>query len=59
MEYKNHYVCSSLKAVLLCTDEVWLYLDVITDVRSRAVIGRSMPPQVTAQLTCDALLMSL
>ncbi|WP_411511981.1 IS3 family transposase [Escherichia coli] len=40
----------------LRTDEGWLYLAVVIDLWSRAVIGWSMSPRMTAQLACDALL---
>ncbi|WP_097514153.1 IS3-like element ISEc16 family transposase [Escherichia coli] len=43
----------------LRTDEGWLYLAVIIDLWSRAVIGWSMSPRMTAQLACDALQMAL
>jgi putative transposase len=43
----------------LRTDEGWLYLAVVIDLWSRAVIGWSMSPRMTAQLTCDALQMAL
>ncbi|MEN4711831.1 IS3 family transposase [Pantoea agglomerans] len=43
----------------LRTDEVWLYLAVIIDLWSRAVIGWSMSSRMTAQLACDALQMAL
>lgn len=43
----------------LCTDEVWLYLAVVIDLWSRAVIGWSMSSRMTAQLACDALQMAL
>ncbi len=43
----------------LRTDEGWLYLAVVIDLRSRAVIGWSMSPRMTAQLDCDALQMAL
>lgn len=42
----------------LRTDEGWLYLAVVIDLWSRAVIGRSMSPRMTAQLACDALKMA-
>ncbi|HBA7545786.1 TPA: DDE-type integrase/transposase/recombinase, partial [Escherichia coli] len=37
----------------------WLYLAVVIDLWSRAVIGWSMSPRMTAQLACDALQMAL
>jgi len=43
----------------LRTDEGWLYLAVVIDLWSRAVIGWSMSPRMTAQLTCEALQMAL
>ncbi|WP_134187204.1 IS3 family transposase [Buttiauxella sp. BIGb0552] len=43
----------------LRTDEGWLYLAVVIDLWSRAVIGWSMSSRMTAQLACDALQMSL
>ncbi len=43
----------------LRTDEGWLYLAVVIDLCSRAVIGWSMSPRMTAQLACDALQMAL
>ena len=43
----------------LRTDEGWLYLAVVIDLWSRAVIGWSMSPRITAQLACDALRMAL
>lgn len=36
-----------------------MYLAVVIDLWSRAVIGWSMSPRMTAQLTCDALQMAL
>ncbi|MDV0626377.1 IS3 family transposase [Klebsiella variicola subsp. variicola] len=43
----------------LRTDEGWLYLAVVIDLWSRAVIGWSMSSRMTAQLVCDALQMAL
>lgn len=43
----------------LMTSEGWLYLAVIIDLYSRAVIGWSMNNRMTAQLACDALTMAL
>jgi transposase InsO family protein len=43
----------------LMTSEGWLYLAVIIDLYSRAVIGWSMSNRMTAQLACDALTMAL
>lgn len=42
----------------LRTDEGWLYLAVVIDLWSRAVIGWSMSSRMTAQLACDALQMA-
>ena len=41
------------------TDEGWLYLAVVMDLYSRAVIGWSMQGRMTQQLVCDALTMAL
>lgn len=41
------------------TDEGWLYLAVIIDLYSRAVIGWSMQSSLSRQLVCDALMMAL
>jgi transposase InsO family protein len=41
------------------TDEGWLYLAVIMDLHSRAIIGWSMGKRMTQQLMCDALTMAL
>lgn len=43
----------------LWTDEGWLYLAVIIDLYSRAVIGWSVDTRMTRQLVCDALMMAL
>ncbi len=43
----------------LRTDGGWLYLAVVIDLWSRAVIGWSISPRMTAQLACDALQMAL
>lgn len=43
----------------LYTSEGWLYLAVIMDLHSRAVIGWSMSSRMTASLACDALSMAL
>ncbi|WP_368678915.1 IS3 family transposase [Dickeya zeae] len=43
----------------LRTDEGWLYLAVVLDLWSRAVIGWSMSSRMTAKLACDALQMAL
>ncbi len=43
----------------LYTSEGWLYLAVIIDLFSRAVIGWSMSSRMTADLVCDALTMAL
>lgn len=41
------------------TDEGWMYLAVVIDLYSRAVIGWSMQSTMTKQLVCDALMMAL
>ena len=41
------------------TTQGWLYLAVVMDLYSRAVIGWSMQSRITAQLVCDALTMAL
>ena len=41
------------------TDEGWLYLAVIMDLYSRAIVGWSMSRRMTQQLVCDALTMAL
>jgi len=41
------------------TDEGWMYLAVVIDLYSRAVIGWSMQSRMTRQLVCDALMMAL
>lgn len=41
------------------TAQGWLYLAVIIDLHSRAVIGWSMSDRMTKQLVCNALLMAL
>ncbi|MEL4205008.1 IS3 family transposase [Plesiomonas shigelloides] len=43
----------------LRTDEGWVYLAVVIDLWSRAVIGWSMSSRMTAKLACDALQMAL
>ncbi|EGI36590.1 transposase InsF for insertion sequence IS3A/B/C/D/E/fA [Escherichia coli TA271] len=40
-------------------DEGWQYLAVVIDLGSRAAIGWSMSPRMTAQIACDALQMAL
>jgi len=41
------------------TDEGWLYLAVVMDLYSRAIVGWSMNRRMTQQLVCDALVMAL
>jgi len=41
------------------TDEGWLYLAVLIDLYSRAVVGWAMSERMTAQLANDALIMAL
>lgn len=43
----------------IATDEGWLYLAVVIDVYSRAVIGWSMDKHMSQDLVCNALLMAL
>ncbi|MFX4313054.1 IS3 family transposase [Enterobacter sp. 63] len=43
----------------LRTDEGWLYLAVVLDLWSHAVIGWSMSSRMTAKLACDVLQMAL
>jgi putative transposase len=43
----------------LWTDEGWMYLAVVIDLYSRAVIGWSMQPTMTTRIICDALTMAL
>ena len=43
----------------LYTREGWLYLAVVIDLYSRAVVGWSMNSRMTADLVCDALTMAL
>ena len=43
----------------ISTAEGWLYLAVVLDLHSRAVIGWSMSKRIKAALVCDALLMAL
>ena len=41
------------------TDQGWLYLAVVMDLYSRAIVGWSMNQRMTQQLVCDALTMAL
>lgn len=41
------------------TDAGWLYLAVVMDLYSRAIVGWSMKPRMTQQLVADALTMAL
>jgi len=43
----------------LWTDEGWLYLAVVMDLYSRAIVGWSMNRRMTQQLVCNALTMAL
>ena len=43
----------------LWTDEGWLYLAVVMDLYSRAIVGWSMSRRMTQQLVCYALTMAL
>ena len=53
----NHKWVSDL--TYIWTDEGWLYLAVIMDLYSRAIVGWSMGKRMTQQLMCDALTMAL
>lgn len=41
------------------TDEGWLYLTVVLDLYSRAVVGWSMQATMTTELVLDALMMAI
>lgn len=41
------------------TDEGWMYLAVVIDLYSRAIIGWSIQPTMSRHLVCDALMMAL
>lgn len=41
------------------TREGWLYLAVVLDLYSRAIVGWSVQPRMTRELVCDALTMAL
>ena len=41
------------------TDEGWMYLAIVIDLYSRAVIGWSIQSTMSRQLICDALMMAL
>ena len=43
----------------IATQEGWLYLAVVMDLYSRAVIGWSLSSRMTSKLVCDALTMAL
>jgi putative transposase len=53
----NHKWCGDITYVW--TDEGWMYLAVVIDLYSRAVIGWSIQSTMTRQLACDALMMAL
>jgi transposase InsO family protein len=53
----NQKWCSDITYVW--TDEGWLYLAVVMDLYSRAIVGWSMQRRMTQQLVCDALTMAL
>lgn len=53
----NQKWCSDITYVW--TDEGWLYLAVVMDLYSRAIVGWSMQPRMTQHLVCDALTMAL
>lgn len=43
----------------ICTKRGWLYLAVVMDLYSRRIIGWSMSPRITSQVSLDALHMAL
>ena len=43
----------------LRTKEGWMYLAVVVNLHSRAIIGWFMSNRINKQLVCDALLMAL
>ncbi len=49
----------SATSATVWTDEGWLYLAVVMDLYSRAIVGWSMSRRMTQQLVCDALTMAL
>ena len=53
----NQKWCSDI--TYIPTREGWLYLAIVIDIHSRAVIGWSMARHMKKQLVCDALLMAL
>lgn len=55
--YENQKWCGDISYIY--TDEGWLYLAVVIDLYSRAVVGWSMQSTMTKQLVCDALKMAL
>ena len=56
-EAPNHKWTSDISYIR--TDEGWLYLAVVMDLYSRAIVGWSMNRRMTQQLVCDALTMAL
>jgi transposase InsO family protein len=54
---ENQKWCGDISYIY--TDEGWLYLAVVIDLYSRAVVGWSMQSTMTRQLVCDALKMAL
>lgn len=56
-EYANQKWVSDI--TYIWTDEGWLYLAVVLDLFSRAVVGWAMNERMTARLVCDALEMAL
>ena len=56
-EEPNHKWVSDI--TYIWTREGWLYLAVVMDLYSRAIIGLSMNKRMTQQLVCDALTMAL
>lgn len=43
----------------IATDEGWLYLAIVMDLFSRAIVGRSMADTLEAKIVTDALAMAI
>lgn len=56
---QQHLIKSGDDISYVWTDEGWMYLAVVIDLYSRAVIGWSIQPTMSRQLVCDALRMAL
>lgn len=54
---RNQKWCGDISYIW--TNEGWMYLAVVIDLYSRAVVGWSMQPIMSRQLVCDALMMAL